>query len=133
MATKEKIMCPFNKKMVCRDCILYRGRHSSCGSKARNDANDLEALKKIMNPDLITAATEDNIDVKVTYINLDDDIAREMNISELKDLNWNEIYFIKTINGIQIKSWEDMLQTLKFKEQEGRKSVELVDSPAHMG
>ncbi len=135
MTTKtatKKVMCPFNKKMVCIDCTLYRGRHRSCGSKFVDSVSDLKALENLLNPSLSAEELDRRINIRVIYINVEDVTSREVDYTELKDLDYDNPFFVRKVDGLHINSYEKLLKILKMKEEDGREMVEFVEAPVFM-
>lgn len=129
MAQRYNGRCPFNPRIYCIDCNLYRGRHQEC-RKAR-PANDIDDMKRVYNAAEPYKNDEivDNLDVRLKYINIEEGTTREIDYHDLKDANWKDPFMFKLVDGVHMTSWKQFLQMLKFKENSGAKLVEVVEIP----
>ena len=132
MSEKVKV-CPFNKNMKCKDCTLYRGRHNyHCATSNVKNEDTLKDLENLLNPSRVMENYQEDINVKITYVDDEEITRKEVHYTELKDLDWGNPFFLRKIDGLHCSSYEKLLNILKFKQMEGKDSVELVERPIHM-
>ncbi|MCL2025872.1 MAG: hypothetical protein FWG92_03600 [Leptospirales bacterium] len=128
---RNRTICPFNQR-ACIDCVLYRGRHQ-CNAPVShiNDAEVLNEIQAMLTPK--TSLKETGSNIKILYVNIEDCISKEVQLAELQDLDWDNNFFVRKIDGIHIHSWETLLGVLKYKEEtEGKDFVEFIEAPGFM-
>ena len=82
---------------------------------------------------LRTSFKESGPNMKIMYINIEDRTSKEVQLNELQNLDWENNFFVRKIDGIHIHSWETLLGVLKYKEEtEGKNFVEFIESPGFM-
>jgi len=80
-----------------------------------------------------TSFKESGPNIKIMYVNIEDCTSKEVQLNELQNLDWNNNFFVRKIDGIHIHSWETLLSVLKYKEEtEGKNFVEFIESPGFM-
>jgi len=128
---RNRSICPFNQR-ACIDCALYRGRHQCNGIIGHiNDSNVLNEIQAMLTPKGSFKGSGPNM--KIMYVNIEDCTSKEVQLGELQNLDWNNNFFVRKIDGIHIHSWETLLGVLKYKEEtEGKNFVEFVESPGFM-
>ena len=128
---RNKTICPFNHR-ACIDCVLYRGRHQCSGEvKPIDDFLALNEMQSMLAPK--TSLKESGPNIKIMYINIEDRTSKEVQPDELQNLDWDNNFFVRKIDGIHIHSWETLLGVLKYKEEtEGKNFVEFIESPGFM-
>lgn len=132
MAHRYNGRCPFNPRIFCIDCNLYRGRHQECRNARKG--NDIDDMKRVYNAaePYKNDAVGDNISVRLKYTSIEEGTSREIDYRELKDAKWNDPFMFKLIDGVHMTSWKQFLQMLQFKETNGAKVVEVVEIPLSM-
>jgi hypothetical protein len=127
---RNKTICPFNQK-ACIDCVLYRGRHQ-CNAIIgyENSAAVLSEIQAMLNPSASFKETDPK--VKIFYVNIEDRTSKEVELADLQNIDWENNFFERKIDGIHIHSWKSLLGVLKYKENEGKNSVEFIEAPGFM-
>ena len=126
-------ICPINHK-PCIDCTIYRGRHQSCGKAPAtiDDEKIMNEIEMIVNPTFSMDGTIDNINVELTYVNVEDVTSQKIDYKELESLDWDNPFFIRRVDGIHITSYDKFVRVLKFKELQGKGQISLVETPHFM-
>jgi hypothetical protein len=147
---KTNMLCPFSNKL-CRDCPLYRGRHyylSSCPqyrgyiqrpegkTKLGNDNNhhpvDFQAMWKLVQPWAESSPPKTMPKVKLKLVDVDRETSRAFNLEEAKSWDWDDPETMRTIGDLQVTSWENLVEILRFKEKRGYRQVDVYEAPRFM-
>jgi hypothetical protein len=146
---KTNMLCPFNHKL-CEECPLYRGRHyylcfcqkyrgyiggseQSAKSGVNGHPVDLLAVFKQIEPwaDVgLLPGIESKVKLKV--IDMEDETTRVCDLDEAKTWDWSNPEIMRMIGGVQITSWNKLVEVVSFKAKKGYKEVELYEAPRFM-
>jgi hypothetical protein len=146
--TKTRMICPFSHEL-CGDCPVYRGRHyylNLC-RQYDDDTNEHEdditsgGLKRVFNPQVIKELVEQwagdyyptiELDTEVEVIDMDIEEKRTVTLGNMKDWEWNNNKTIRMIDGVQITSWEQLVQLISYKMRKGDREIKLYEAPHFM-
>ena len=149
--TKLNLLCPIMRR-PCKDCSLYRGRHSSLPFCRYYRSHTNDSAKPIEKPldaesfnELISMAepwknrptlsgssmsSANGADIKV--IDMESGETRYCRLEELKTWNWKDPEQMRLIDGRQVTSWEQLAEMVSYMKEEGRDEIELYDGPRFM-
>jgi hypothetical protein len=151
--TKGEFVCPFNHRS-CHECVLYRGRHyyidncrkgrgdSSASRKdlkppVNNHSGDLQAYFQALESQIepwadVKPLTERDLQIRLMVINVETGENRVYSLEEVKQWDWGDSETVRQIDGIQIDSWEKLVQVLSYKAESGHQEVKLYEAPRFM-
>lgn len=146
--TRTRMICPFSHEL-CRDCPVYRGRHYYLSLCRQYDDNTTEPedditsgdFKHAIDPQVIKEfvepwAGENNpeieLGIEVKVIDMDSGEDRTVTLENMKDWKWNDDKTIRMVDGIQITSWEQLVQLLSYKMRKGDREFKLYEAPYFM-
>jgi len=141
---KTNMLCPFNYRL-CEECPLYRGRHyylSLCKKyrgyigepedKAKSGTDhqsiDFETLWKQVEP-WAGRRQEAEPKVKLKVIDMESGKVRVCELDEAKTWEWGNPEIMRMIGGVQITSWDKMVELVSFKAKKGYQEVEVYEAP----
>ena len=141
---KTNMLCPFNYRL-CEECPLYRGRHyylSLCkkyrgyiGEPVRNTKSstnhqsvDFETLGRLAEP-WADRRQEAEPKVKLKVIDMESGKVRVCELDEAKTWEWGNPEIMRMIGGVQITSWDKMVELVSFKAKKGYQEVEVYEAP----
>ncbi|MDR3238030.1 MAG: hypothetical protein LBT84_05965 [Spirochaetia bacterium] len=90
----------------------------------------LSEIQAMLNPSASFKETDPK--VKIFYVNIEDRTSKEVELADLQNIDWENNFFERKIDGIHIHSWKSLLGVLKYKENEGKNSVEFIEAPGFM-
>lgn len=143
---KINMLCPFNHKL-CDECPLYRGRHyylcfcqkyrgyigeSEQCAKSSVDGHpvDLLAVFKQIEPwadvGLVPGIKSK---VKLKVIDMENGAIRVCDLDEAKTWDWSNPEMMRMIGGVQITSWNKLVELVSFKAKKGYREIELYEAP----
>jgi len=143
---KIDMLCPFTQRL-CDECALYRGRHyylSFCkqyrgyiGESKENTKSgtihhsvDFQALWKLVEPwagASCRPGAEPKIKLKV--IDMESGETRACQLDEAKTWEWDNPQMMRIVGGLQITSWDKLVEILRFKAKKGYQEVEVYEAP----
>lgn len=130
--------CPFTRR-ACTECGVYRGRHRHIVLQGRNAkkgdpiASYFMAVDKYLDP-WAGKATELNETPMITLrvVNMENRKARVCEFTEAKTWDWKDPTMMRLIDGWHVKSFNNLVDILCYKEQKGHKEAELQECPRFM-
>jgi len=146
---KTNMFCPFTHSL-CDECALYRGRHYYLGfckqyqdyaGKSMENAKsgvlhhsvDLQVLRSWVEPWGGTGRRpETELRVKLKVIDMDTGITRTCELKEAKTWEYNNPEMMILVGGIQITSWDKLVDLVSYKAQKGYQEVEVYEAPRFM-
>ena len=146
---KINMRCPFNQRL-CDECPLYRGRHyylcfckkyrgyiGEPGGQAKfNVAQhpvDLPTVWKQLEPWAGTGllpGTKPEIKLKVIYMESGE--TRVCDLDEAKTWDWSNPEIMRMIGGVQVTSWDKLVELVLFKAKKDYREVEVYEAPRFM-
>ncbi len=146
---KTDMRCPFSNRL-CTECAAYRGRHyylslckqyrgyigkSKTGAKSNGFGHSarLQAFRNWVAPWVGAspkAGTE--LDVKLKVIDMESGEARVCEFGEAKTWDWGNPEIMRVIDGLQITSWDKLVEYLSYKVEKGYREVELYEAHRFM-
>ncbi len=146
---KTNMLCPFSHKL-CNECTVYRGRHyylSLCTNyrgyigelkeNAKPDAHhhsiDFKALKRLMEPwNNACHQVETEPEIRLKVIDMESGEARICQLDEAKAWDWSDQETMRIIGGLQVTSWDKLVEIARFKAEKGYQEVEIYQAPRFM-
>ncbi len=143
---KTDMLCPFTHRL-CDECALYRGRHyylSFCKQyrgyigqskeNAKSSASaDIEALKNWVEPwSRAGCRPEAELKVKLKVIDMESGETRVCQLDEAKTWDWSNPQLLRVVGGLQITSWDKLVEILCHKAEKGYQEVEVYEAPLFM-
>jgi hypothetical protein len=144
---KTNMLCPFSQKL-CSECPLYRGRHyylSLCqkyrgyiekpeGTKpgANHNAVDFPTLWKLVQPWADGHDSETKPKTKLKLIDVDNDTSRFFELEEAKNWDWDDPTMMRVIGELQVTSWDNLVELVRFKAKKGYREVVVYEAPRFM-
>jgi hypothetical protein len=147
--TKGEFVCPFDHRS-CHECVLYRGRHyyidtcrkdrgdiSASQQPVNNHAGDLRAYFQALESQIepwadVKPLPEQDLQVKLMVINVETGESRVYSLEEARAWKWGNPDTVRQIDGIQIDSWDKLIQVLSYKAESGHQEVKLYEAPRFM-
>jgi hypothetical protein len=144
---KINMLCPFSHRL-CDECPLYRGRHyylcfcdkyrgyigeSKESTKSGTDHHsvDFQALRKLMEP-WAGRRVEAEPKVKLKVIDMESGKVRVCKLDEARTWDWGNPEMMRMIGGVQITSWDKLVELVSFKAKKGYQEVEVYEAPRFM-
>ena len=133
---KTDMRCPFANRL-CTECAAYRGRHyylSLCEQyrgyirepkkntrpNGFRHAVNLEAFRNWVAPWAgASSQPEIELDVKLKVIDMESGETRVCKLSEAKTWDWSHPEVMRVIDGLQITSWDKLVEFLAYKVEKG--------------
>lgn len=145
---KTDMLCPFSNRL-CSECPLYRGRHyylSSCkryrgyigqsgaNTKAGNNHHsfDFQTMWKMVQPWTEGSPPEAEPKVKLRLIDVDNETSRFFDLDEAKTWDWSDPTIMRVIGDLQVTSWDNLVEMVRFKAKKGHRQVEVYEAPRFM-
>ena len=143
---KTNMLCPFNYRL-CEECPLYRGRHyylSLCKkyrgyigepegntkSGTNHQSIDFQTLGRLVEPWADTNfQPETTPKVKLKVIDMESGKVRVCELDEAKTWEWGNPEIMRMIGGVQITSWDKLVELVSFKAKKGDQEVEVYEAP----
>jgi hypothetical protein len=144
---KIDMLCPFNHRL-CDECPLYRGRHyylSFCekyrgyiGEPKGNTKSainyhpvDFQALSRLVQP-WSGHGIEAKPKIKLKVIDMENGETRVCQLEEARTWDWSNPEMIRMIGGVQITSWDKLVEVASFKAKKGYQEVKVYEGPRFM-
>ena len=146
---KTDMLCPFTHRL-CDECALYRGRHyylSFCKqyrgyideSKENTKAGvvhhsvDFQALGRLVEP-WAGARNQPGTQLKIRLkvIDMDTGETRFCQLDEAKTWDWSNPQLLRVVGGLQITSWDNLVELISYKAEKGYQEVEVYEAPLFM-
>ncbi len=141
---KIDMVCPFTQRL-CDECPLYRGRHyylcfcekyrgyigeaeGDTGSGSDQHSVDFHALMKLMEP-WAGHRPEAEPKVRLKVIDMESGATTVCELDEAKTWDWGNPEMMRMIGGIQITSWDKLVELVSFKAKKGYQEVEVYEAP----
>jgi hypothetical protein len=134
--------CPFTHSL-CSECLLYRGRHhyltfsrqdqGYTDRREEHDSVESKALKELLEPWRSKGTHGKNelkIGLKVT--DMETGTTRICEFKETKTWDWNNPTILRLIDGLQVYSFDCLIEILNYKAEKGYKEVEIYEAPRFM-
>jgi len=146
---KIDMFCPFSHRL-CSECALYRGRHYYLGfckqyrgyiGESKENAKsgvlqhsvDSRALENWAEPWAGAGLRpEAELEVKLKVIDMETGETRVCEFNEAKTWDWSNPEMMRVIGGLQITSWDKLVELLSFKAGKGYQEVEIYEAPRFM-
>ena len=145
---KLSMICPFSHKL-CKDCALYRGRHyylcfckeyrGYIGESKENTKSgvlhsvDFQALGNWVEPWAGAGCRpEAELEVKLKVIDMESGETRICQLEETKTWDWSNPDIMRVVGGLQITSWDKLVELLRYKAEKGYQEVEVYEAPRFM-
>ncbi len=146
---KTNMLCPFTNRL-CDECVLYRGRHYYlCFCKeyrgyigeSKGDAKpgvlkhtvDFQALGRLVEPWADAGCRVGaELEVKLKVIDMESGKSRLCQLEETRAWDWSNPQKMRVISGLQITSWDKLVEILRYKAEKGYQEVELYEAPRFM-
>lgn len=146
---KTDMLCPFTHRL-CDECALYRGRHyylSFCKQyrgyihdskeNAKSDvlqhSVDFQALEKLVGPWADAALRpEAEPKIRLKVIDMESGETRVCPLDEAKTWDWRNPQLLRVVGGLQITSWDNLVEILCHKAEKGYQEVEIYEAPLFM-
>jgi len=130
--------CPFTGR-VCTECGVYRGRHRhmvSTGREGRSAdpvAEYFKAVDRHLSPwtgEHGRMKEKPKITLKV--VNMENRQTRICEFTEARAWDWGDPTMMRLIDGWHVKSFDNLVDILCYKEQKGHREAELQECPRFM-
>lgn len=145
---KTNMVCPFSDRL-CSECAIYRGRHyylSLCKQyrgyigESKDNAKsgvvqrsvDLQAFQRWVEPWAGGRNPETGLKIRLKVIDMESGEARACEFEEAKAWDWSDPGTMRIIGGLQVTSWDKLVELLLYKMQKGYREVELYEAPRFM-
>ncbi|MCX6008686.1 MAG: hypothetical protein NTW48_01350 [Chloroflexi bacterium] len=143
---KINMLCPFNHKL-CDECPLYRGRHyylcfcekyrgyigeseeRAKSSVAQHPVDLLTIWKQIEPWAGVGLLPGIKSKIKLKVIDMESGATRGCDLDEAKTWDWSNPQMMRMIGGVQITSWNKLVELVSFKAKKGYREVELYEAP----
>ena len=147
--TQGEFVCPFNHQS-CHECVLYRGRHyyidacrkdrgdiSASKQPVNNHSGDLQAYFQALESQIepwadVKLLPERDLQIKLMVINVETGESRVYSLEEVRTWEWSNSDTVRQIDGIQIDSWDKLIQVLSYKAESGHQEVKIYEAPRFM-
>lgn len=140
MAEKKSCLdyCPFTRK-ACTECGVYRGRHrhivlTGHGEKAVDPiAGYFKAVDRQLNP--WTGKGEqmnEKPTITLKVVDMENRRTRICEFTEARTWDWGDPTMMRLIDGWHVKSFDNLIDILCYKEQKGHREAELQECPRFM-
>jgi hypothetical protein len=146
---KTSMRCPFTDRL-CTECAPYRGRHyylcfckqyrGYIGESKKNGKSDglhhsadLQAFRNWVAPWAgASSQPETELDVKLKVTDMESGETRLCELSEAKTWDWSNPEMMRVIDGLQITSWDKLVEFLSYKVEKGYREVEIYEAHRFM-
>ncbi len=146
---KLDIVCPFTHR-PCKECAIYRGRHYYLGfyeqhqggagqskgnteSGIRHQSVDSQTLRKLAEPWAgARSQRETELEIRLKVIDMESGATRVCELDEAETWDWSSPDVVRMVSGIQITSWEKLVEIVRFKSERGYQEVEVHEAPHFM-
>jgi hypothetical protein len=143
---KIDMLCPFTQRL-CDECALYRGRHyylSSCkqcrgyiGESKENTKSgtihhsvDFQTLGRLVEPWAgVAIELETSRQIQVKVIDMESGETRVCQLEETKTWDWSNPEMMRIIGGLQITSYDKLVELIPFRVKKGYQEVEIYEGP----
>ncbi|MBP1747769.1 MAG: hypothetical protein H6Q52_308 [Deltaproteobacteria bacterium] len=129
--------CPFTDK-PCTECGVYRGRHRHIvlhsNSKKQNDhiSDYFKAVNEYLDPWAGKGQGCEKPDIAFRVLNMENRKSRICEFEEAKSWDWGDPTIMRLIDGWHVKSYNNLVDILCYKEEKGHKEAELQECPRFM-
>ncbi len=145
---KTSMLCPFSHKL-CKECAVYRGKHyylSFCKQyrgyigELEDDAKlgvpqhplDLRGFEEWVEPWARERNTETRLKIRLKVIDMGSEEVRTCEFEEAKAWDWSDSETMRIIGGLQVTSWDKLVEIARFKAENGYQEVEIYQAPRFM-
>lgn len=130
--------CPFSQR-DCTECAVYRGRHRYTVFTRHNDGTEdkirdyFQGMEALSDPwaDKITKS-EEELKIQIRLIDAESGKARPCDLDEARTWDWGDPETLRIINDRQVKSFENLINILCHKEEQGHREVDMYEFPRFM-
>lgn len=142
---KTKMLCPFSHEL-CNECAVYRGRHyylslckqyrgyinepeDNAKSEPFQPLVDLQAFKQWVEPWARKGNPETEPDIRLKVIDMESGDTRTCELEEAKSWDWSDATTMRIIDGVQVTSWDKLVELLSYKAHQGDREVKIYQAP----
>lgn len=128
--------CPFTHS-PCSECGVYRGRHRHIvlqnHSNKQNDhiSEYFNAVNEYLDPWAGKGANRKPT-IIFRVLNMENRQSRTCEFEEAKSWDWGDPTTMRLIDGWHVKSYNNLVDILCYKEEKGHKEAELQECPRFM-
>ncbi|MHB8110038.1 MAG: hypothetical protein ACYDHW_08405 [Syntrophorhabdaceae bacterium] len=139
MTTESKAClttCPFTRQL-CTECGVYRGRHRHIvlqnHSEKQNDhiSAYFNAVNEYLDP-WAGKGANGKPTITLTILNMENRQSRNCELTEAQSWDWGDPTTMRLIDGWHVKSYNNLIDILCYKEEKGHKKAELQECPRFM-
>jgi len=129
--------CPFTRER-CTECGVYRGRHRHIVLQDHSDKqNDhisqyFKAVDEYLDPWAGKSGSNGKPKLVFRVLNLENRRSRVCDFTEAKTWDWGDPTIMRLIDGWHVKSYNNLVDILCYKEEIGHKEAELQECPRFM-
>lgn len=131
--------CPFTGR-ACTECGVYRGRHRhivSAGHErvpaADSIAEYFKAVARHLSPWTgESARMKEKPKITLKVVNMENRQTRICEFTEARAWDWGDPTMMRLIDGWHVKSFDNLVDILCYKEQKGHREAELQECPRFM-
>lgn len=138
----KRTHCPFTHSL-CSECALYRGRHhyltlsqqdQGCTDKREeHDSIDFKALKELLEPWISKGIHGKNeLKIRLKVIDMETGTTTICEFNETKTWDWSNPTILRLIDGLQVYSFDRLIEILNYKAEKGYEEVEIYEAPRFM-
>jgi len=139
---KIGVTCPFTHKS-CKECALYRGRHYCLNfyKQYRDYTGESSALRSGGSPAMwewrepwagAAGEREAELKIRLKVIDMESGETRVCDLSEAKTWDWSNSKMMRVIGGLQITSWDKLIEILSYRARKGYREVEVYEGSIFM-
>jgi len=143
---KINMLCPFSHRL-CDECPLYRGRHyylcfckkyrgyigeskENAKSGVLRHSVDFQALWKLVEPWAgVAIELETSRQIQLKVIDMESGETRVCQLEETKTWDWSNPETMRIIGGLQITSYDKLVELIPFRVKKGYQEVEVYEAP----
>lgn len=134
---KENHFCPFTRAH-CRLCGIYRARHyyANLSGRDKREGSTGQAFNELEEVFSLYLSCEGNegyqYSTKLRVTDIESGETRIIPIEEARNWDFGDPEVIRTINGIQITSFNHLIQIIKLLDKKDEEYVDLVEARRFM-
>jgi hypothetical protein len=136
MAEKKSCIdyCPFTHR-ACTECGIYRGRHRHLlpanGPGVDRVAEYFKAIESEVSPKQETGKEKAPV-ITLKVIDMENRKIKVCEYAEARAWDWGDPTIMRLIDGWQVKSYDNLIDILRHKEEQGHKEAEMQECPRFM-